>query len=60
MLDLIRSLDPLDRQVMLLYLEELDAQSIAAIVGLSATNVTIFDGSGRARRRRICPDCRLT
>jgi RNA polymerase sigma-70 factor (ECF subfamily) len=39
LLALIRTLDPLDRQVILLYLEELDAQSIAAIVGLSPGNV---------------------
>jgi RNA polymerase sigma-70 factor (ECF subfamily) len=35
----VQSLDPLDRQVILLYLEEVDAQSIAAIVGLSPGNV---------------------
>lgn len=39
LLALIQSLDPLDRQVILLYLEEIDAQSIAAIVGLSPGNV---------------------
>jgi RNA polymerase sigma-70 factor (ECF subfamily) len=39
LLALIRTLDPVDRQVILLYLEELDAQSIAAIVGLSPGNV---------------------
>ena len=39
LLVLIQSLDPLDRQVILLYLEEVDAQSIAAIVGLSPGNV---------------------
>ena len=39
LLALIQSLDPLDRQVILLYLEEVDAQSIAAIVGLSPGNV---------------------
>jgi RNA polymerase sigma-70 factor, ECF subfamily len=37
--DLIRELRPLDRQVMLLYLEQLDAASIAEITGLSAANV---------------------
>jgi RNA polymerase sigma-70 factor (ECF subfamily) len=37
--DLIRQLKPLDRQVMLLYLEQLDAASIAEITGLSAANV---------------------
>jgi len=36
---LIRQLRPLDRQVMLLYLEELDAASIGEITGLSAANV---------------------
>ena len=36
---LIQRLKPLDRQVMLLYLEQLDAVSIAEITGLSATNV---------------------
>jgi RNA polymerase sigma-70 factor, ECF subfamily len=39
LLSFIRTLNPLDRQVILLYLEELDAQSIAAIVGLSPGNV---------------------
>lgn len=37
--DLIRALRPLDRQVILLYLEQLDAASIAEITGLSAANV---------------------
>lgn len=37
--DLIRQLRPLDRQVMLLYVEQLDAASIAEITGLSAANV---------------------
>jgi RNA polymerase sigma-70 factor, ECF subfamily len=36
---LIRQLRPLDRQVMLLYLEQLDAASISEITGLSAANV---------------------
>jgi RNA polymerase sigma-70 factor (ECF subfamily) len=36
---LIHGLKPLDRQVMLLYLEEMDAASIAEITGLSAANV---------------------
>jgi RNA polymerase sigma-70 factor, ECF subfamily len=36
---LISRLRPLDRQVMLLYLEQLDAASIAEITGLSAANV---------------------
>ena len=39
LLALIQSLDPLDRQVILLYLEDVDAQSIATIVGLSPGNV---------------------
>ena len=38
--DLIRQLRPLDRQVLLLYLEQLDAASIAEITGLSAANVS--------------------
>lgn len=38
---LIRALKPLDRQVVLLYLEELDAASIAEITGLSAGNVAM-------------------
>lgn len=37
--ELIRRLRPLDRQVMVLYLEQLDAASIAEITGLSAANV---------------------
>jgi RNA polymerase sigma-70 factor, ECF subfamily len=37
---LIGRLRPLDRQVMLLYLEQLDAASIAAITGLSVANVS--------------------
>src|SRR5687767_2528412 len=37
--DLIRQLKPLDRQVTLLYLEQLDGASIAEITGLSAANV---------------------
>lgn len=36
---LIRQLRPLDRQVILLYLEQLDAASIGEITGLSAANV---------------------
>jgi RNA polymerase sigma-70 factor (ECF subfamily) len=36
---MIRQLKPLDRQVMLLYLEQIDAASIAEITGLSAANV---------------------
>lgn len=36
---LIRQLPPIDRQVMLLYLEEVDAATIAEITGLTAGNV---------------------
>jgi RNA polymerase sigma-70 factor, ECF subfamily len=36
---LIRQLEPPDRQVILAYLEDLDAESIAEITGLSVTNV---------------------
>jgi len=39
LLDLIQSLKPLDRQVMLAYLEGLDAAETAEITGLSARNV---------------------
>ena len=37
--ELIEQLRPIDRQVMLLYLEDIDAASIADITGLSAGNV---------------------
>lgn len=37
--ELIRQLRPIDRQVMLLYLEETDAATIAEITGLTAVNV---------------------
>lgn len=37
--ELIRGLRPVDRQVMLLYLEEVDAAAIGEITGLSAGNV---------------------
>ena len=37
--ELIHTLRPLDRQVMLLYLEDVDAAAIAEITGLSAANV---------------------
>jgi RNA polymerase sigma-70 factor, ECF subfamily len=37
--ELIEQLRPIDRQVMLLYLEDIDAASIAEITGLSAGNV---------------------
>lgn len=36
---LIRELPPVDRQVMLLYLEEVDAATTSEITGLSASNV---------------------
>ena len=36
---LIRELRPIDRQVMLLYLEEVEAATIAEITGLTAGNV---------------------
>jgi RNA polymerase sigma-70 factor (ECF subfamily) len=39
LLALVQQLRPLDRQVMLLYLEDLDAQSISDVVGLSPANV---------------------
>ena len=39
LLGLIQRLRPLDRQVMLLYLEDIDARTIGEIVGLSAANV---------------------
>jgi RNA polymerase sigma-70 factor (ECF subfamily) len=38
---LILSLKPLDRQIMISYLEEMDAASIADITGLSAANVAM-------------------
>jgi RNA polymerase sigma-70 factor (ECF subfamily) len=37
--ELIRHLRPIDRQVMLLYLEDIDAAAIAEITGLTAGNV---------------------
>ena len=39
LLGLIQQLRPLDRQVILLYLEDIDARAIGEIVGLSAANV---------------------
>lgn len=39
LLSLIHRLPPVDRQIVLLYLEGVDAVSIGEIVGLSATNV---------------------
>jgi len=38
---LIRQLKPLDRQIMISYLEEMDAASIAGITGLSPANVAM-------------------
>jgi len=38
---LIRELKPLDRQIMISYLEELEAASISEITGLSAANVAM-------------------
>jgi RNA polymerase sigma-70 factor (ECF subfamily) len=61
--DLIRQLGPIDRQIMLLYLEQLDAASIAEITGLSAANVATrvhrnkrlltqrFHGKGHGQQR---------
>jgi RNA polymerase sigma-70 factor (ECF subfamily) len=40
LLDLVRRLRPLDRQVILLYLEGETASDIAEITGLTATNVS--------------------
>jgi RNA polymerase sigma-70 factor (ECF subfamily) len=37
----IRQLKPLDRQIMISYLEEIDAATIAEITGLSAANVAM-------------------
>jgi RNA polymerase sigma-70 factor (ECF subfamily) len=37
---LIQCLRPLDRQIFLLYLEGLDAASIAEVIGISPRNVT--------------------
>jgi len=39
LLALIQRLEPVDRQIMLAYLEGMDAESIAEIAGLSAANV---------------------
>ena len=41
LLTLVRSLEPLDRRIILLYLEELDAASIAEITGLSPGHVAV-------------------
>lgn len=37
--ELIQQLNPVDREVILLYLEDLDAASIAEVTGISAANV---------------------
>jgi len=39
---LIHRLRPMDRQVMLLYLEDMDAESIGEITGISAGNVRVL------------------
>jgi RNA polymerase sigma-70 factor (ECF subfamily) len=41
LLKLIHRLKPLDRQLMLLYLEDIDASSIGEIVGISTNNVRV-------------------
>jgi RNA polymerase sigma-70 factor (ECF subfamily) len=41
LLSLIHQLKPMDRQLMLLYLEDMDAASIGEITGISAGNVRI-------------------
>jgi len=41
LLELIHQLKPLERDVMLLYLEDLDAASIAEITGISAVHVRV-------------------
>lgn len=41
LLKLIHQLRPMDRQVMLLYLEDMDAESIGEITGISAGNVRV-------------------
>ena len=42
LLALIHRLRPMDRQVMLLYLEDMDAESIGEITGISAGNVRVL------------------
>jgi RNA polymerase sigma-70 factor (ECF subfamily) len=42
LVQLIHRLRPMDRQVMLLYLEDLDAESIGEITGISAGNVRVL------------------
>jgi RNA polymerase sigma-70 factor (ECF subfamily) len=52
--ELIRRLRPIDRQVMVLYLEEVDAATIAEITGLTAGNVaTRIHRIKRALTRRF-------
>lgn len=46
LLELIRKLEPLDRQVMVAYLEGMDAASTAEITGLSARNVATRTNPG--------------
>jgi RNA polymerase sigma-70 factor (ECF subfamily) len=41
LLALIRQLKPLDRQIMICYLEEMDASAIAEVTGLSRANVAM-------------------
>jgi RNA polymerase sigma-70 factor (ECF subfamily) len=41
LMELVRNLRPPDRQLMLLYLEDLDAQSIGDITGISAGHVRV-------------------
>lgn len=40
LLDLVQRLQPIDRQIFLLYLEGMDSGTVSEITGLSATNVT--------------------
>jgi len=42
LMQLIHGLKPMDRQVMLLYLEDMDAESIGEITGISAGNVRVL------------------
>ena len=44
LLEIIRQLKPLDRQVIICYLEEMDAVSIGEITGLSPANVAVKIG----------------
>src|SRR5205823_2177499 len=41
LMQLIHRLRPIDRQVMLLYLEDMDAESIAEITGLPQNNIRV-------------------